>query len=317
MAAWNGNRRRSSIPLPETEHAARIRLASFHATMNKLLLNTAAWFARLLPQSCKQAIYKIKPLARGIRRALNRAAPTGMTTVTVAAGTLAGYTLALDLQSEKDYWLGTYEPELQNALPVFVQPGMVAYDVGANIGYVSLLLAHRVGEQGKVYAFEALPANLDRLRQNIALNHLTERIVVVDGAVAEKSGTIRFLVHASGGMGKVEGSAGRAEQYRDSIETRSFSLDEFVYEGGHPAPHIVKMDIEGGEVLALPGMIRLLREAKPVLLLELHGPEAAQQAWAVLSSAGYRIFLMQRSFPEIVSPSALPWKAYVIARRGE
>lgn len=285
--------------------------------MNHLLLNTAAWLARLLPQPCKQAIYRIGPLARGIRRLLNRAAPSGITPVTIAAGDLAGYTLALDLQNEKDYWLGTYEPELQDALQVFVQSGMVAYDVGANIGYVSLLLACRVGKQGKVYAFEALPANLDRLRQNIVLNRLTEQIIVVNGAVAEKRGTIRFLVHASGGMGKVEGSAGRAERYQASIETRCFSLDEFVYEEGHPVPHVVKMDIEGGEVLALPGMVRLLREAKPLLLLELHGPEAAQRAWDILSLAGYRIFLMQRGFPEIMSPSALPWKAYVIARRVE
>lgn len=284
--------------------------------MRNLVLHAAAWLARLLPPPWIQAIYKLGPLARGIRRVLNRAAPGGLTCVTIAAGDLAGYTLALDLHNEKDYWLGTYEPELQSALRVFVRPGMIAYDVGANIGYVSLLLARRVGPEGKVYAFEALPENLDRLRQNIALNHLSERITVVGGAVAEKSGSLRFLVHASGGMGKAEGSAGRAEQYRASIQVKSFALDELVYEEGYPAPHVVKMDIEGGEVLALPGMERILRNVGPVLLLELHGPEAAQQAWDLLSSAGYRLFSMQRGFPRVISPSALPWKAYVIARRG-
>ncbi len=283
--------------------------------MSNLLLHTAAWLARFLPQPCKQAIYRIGPLARGIRRALNRAAPSGITTVTVAAGGLAGYRLALDLQTEKDYWLGTYEPELQHAVQILVHPDMVAYDVGANIGYVSLLLARRVGTQGKVYAFEALPENLDRLRQNLALNRLTEQVVVVHGAVTEKQGTVRFLVHASGGMGKVEGSAGREENYEASMSVRGFSLDEFVYEQGHPAPQVVKMDIEGGEVLALPGMERLLREAGPTILLELHGSEAAQQAWETLSSAGYWISLMRRGFPKVTSPSALPWKAYVIAQR--
>jgi hypothetical protein len=45
------------------------------------------------------------------------------------------------MQVDKDYWLGTYEPELQAALREFIQPGMVTYDIGANIGYVSLLMA--------------------------------------------------------------------------------------------------------------------------------------------------------------------------------
>ncbi len=285
--------------------------------MGNLWLSAAAWLARLLPQSCKQAMYRLGPLARGIRRVLNRAAPHGITPVTIAAGDLAGYTLALDLQSEKDYWLGTYEPDLQWAVRTLVQPGMVAYDVGANIGYVSLLLARRVGPQGRVYAFEALPANLDRLRQNVAYNSLGERIVVVGGAVTDKRGPVRFLVHASGGMGKAEGSAGRPETYQTSISVDGFSLDEFIYEENHPAPHVVKIDIEGGEVLALPGMRRLLRTARPLILLELHGPESAQKAWEVLSEAGYRLAFMRPGFPAIVSPLDLPWKAYVVARVGE
>jgi len=77
--------------------------------------------------------------------------------VQVAAGGLQGLRLSLDMQTEKDYWLGTYEPELQAAVADLVKPGMQVYDVGANIGYVSLLLARRVGAAGHVYAFEALP----------------------------------------------------------------------------------------------------------------------------------------------------------------
>jgi hypothetical protein len=131
--------------------------------------------------------------------------------VNVAAGDLAGMKLALDLQSEKDYWLGTYEPELQQALRQWVQPGMLAYDVGANIGYISLLLARRVGEAGRVHAFEALPANLERLRTNLALNDMQDRVLVTPAAVVDHAGQVQFWVGPSGGMGKAEGSAGRDE----------------------------------------------------------------------------------------------------------
>src|SRR5512141_679281 len=135
--------------------------------MNRFILSLAAWAARVLPVPVKQAIYKIKPLARLIRRGLNRAAPQGIVPVTVAGGDLAGSIILIDMQIDKDYWLGTYEPDLQAAVRDLVRPGQVVYDVGANIGYVTLLLARAAGENGKVIAFEALPENAERWHTNI------------------------------------------------------------------------------------------------------------------------------------------------------
>jgi FkbM family methyltransferase len=233
--------------------------------MQKFLLNIAAFAARILPTSIKQAIYKNKPLAGFIRDRLNRAAPSGLTMVKVAAGDLTGYTILLDMQIDKDYWLGTYEPELQAALRELIQPGAVIYDVGANIGYVSLLLAKAAGANGHVYAFEALPGNAEQWLKNVALNGMEARLSLYAGAVTNCAGPVRFLVHASGGMGKAAGSAGRADQYQSEISVPGISLDEFVYSQGNQLPQVVKMDIEGGEVLALPGMRRVLAEARPLI----------------------------------------------------
>jgi len=138
--------------------------------MSKFWLSFASLVARLLPVSIIQALYRSSMMSGIIRQALNRAAPTGLSEVQVAAGGLRGAKLLLDLQVEKDYWLGTYELELQKAVAELVNPGMVAYDVGANIGYVTLLLARAVGSAGKVFAFEALPANLERLQANLKMN---------------------------------------------------------------------------------------------------------------------------------------------------
>jgi len=115
--------------------------------------------------------------------------------------------MILDMHSEKDYWLGTYEPGLQETIAEMVQSGMVAYDLGANIGYVTLLLAKKIGEDGKVFAFEALPANFDRLVKNIELNNQSAMVFPVAAAVVDRSRMIKFLVGPSGGMGKAEGSA--------------------------------------------------------------------------------------------------------------
>jgi FkbM family methyltransferase len=280
----------------------------------KPLLSLAAFAARITPLPLKRALYRFPRLAGLIRGGLNRAAPVGLAEVVIAGGGLRGDRMSLNLQEEKDYWLGTYEPELQAAIAELVKPGVVAYDVGANIGYITLLLAHRVGETGRVFAFEALPENVERLRRNIGLNELAAVVTVVPAAVCEATRTVNFLIGPSDDMGKAEGSAGRREvTYSASITVPGLSLDDFVYAQGNPLPAVVKMDIEGGEVLALPGMRRLLDEARPLVLLELHGPEAGQAAWDCLTSAGYRIGQMKPGFPEVPGVEALDWKAYLIA----
>jgi FkbM family methyltransferase len=281
--------------------------------MPNTLMNIAAWMAARLPLSAKRALYQMGPFSRMVRNALNRAAPSGLSTIEVAGGELAGYRLSLDLQSEKDYWLGTYEPDLQTVIAELVRPGMVAYDVGANIGYISLLLAKAVGEMGHVYAFEALPDNLERLRTNLGLNSFLGDVEVVDAAVVDANRLVKFLVGPSGGMGKVDGSAGRDEfTYPTTLEVRGLSLDHFVFDLGKPIPRVIKMDIEGGEVLAFPGMLRLLTEAPPLLLIELHGEQAAKTAWQMLSGAGYRICVMAKGYALITSFEALNWKAYIV-----
>lgn len=280
--------------------------------MKKSVLSLAAWTASVLPVPIKQAIYRSGPLARLLRRTLNRAAPSGLSQVRVAAGGLAGAKMLLDLQSEKDYWLGTYEPELQAAIQKEIQPGMVVYDVGANIGYVSLLFGRAVGSEGRVFAFEALPGNVERIRSNLALNP-DAPVIPLNLAVIDAARPIQFLTHASGAMGKAAGSAGRKDAvYQESIQVEGISLDNFIYTQSNTAPHVIKMDIEGGEVLALPGMRRLLLEKPPLIFLELHGPEAALAAWDELGAAGYALFRMDNGEP-IPSLQELDWKTYVIA----
>jgi FkbM family methyltransferase len=279
-------------------------------------LRLAAYAARILPGWIKRTIYRFKPLARILRNAMNRAAPHELSLVRVAAGGLAGFSLELNLQTEKDYWLGTYEIELQRAVAELVQPGTVIYDVGANIGYITLLLARRTGKGGQVFSFEALPANVARLQKNVNLNHLENRVEIVSAAVVDRAAPVRFLVHPSTSMGKAAGSAGRekAQAYLHEIEVTGVTLDGFVFDQGRPTPQVVKMDIEGGEVLAIQGMQRLLSTSRPLLLIELHGHEAARVVCDALQNHAYSLHHMQSGYPEVMSVDELDWKAYVIGK---
>lgn len=278
------------------------------------LLTLASSTARLLPAPIRQLFYKLGPFTRLLRRSLNRAAPTGLSEVSIAAGALEGYRMLLDMQTEKDYWLGNYETNLETAIQDWIKPGWLVYDVGANIGYVALLFSKTLGQTGQVFAFEALPANVERLKTNIALNNLQTHIKVTHAAVVDTPSSVPFLVHASNGMGKVAGSAGRKEHYLEELLVPGTSLDHFVYDMGNPPPNAVKLDIEGGETLALPGMKRLLTEVHPLIFLELHGESAAQTAWQTLTQAEYTLARMAPGYPPIPTQDALAWKEYVVAQ---
>lgn len=269
----------------------------------------------MLPLPLKRALYHSGPLARFLRKMLNRAAPAGQAPTRIAGGDLAGMSMLLDLQQEKDYWLGTYEPDLQAAIRRFAKPGMVVYDIGANIGYVSLLFARAVGPSGSVYAFEALPANLARLQQNSHLNPGMAAIHALHGAVSNTSQPVRFLVHASTSMGKALGSSGRTDEaYRGEITVPGIVVDDFICKQDNPAPQVIKMDIEGGETLAIQGMRRLLSELHPLMLVELHGNQAARAVCQTLWEAGYRISHLRPGYPVVGSLEELEWKSYILAQ---
>ncbi len=281
--------------------------------MSNIIINLAEISARYLPTSLKKILYRITPLATSLRAKLNQAVPEGINKIAIAAGELKGKPIYLDLKFEKDYWLGTYEPDLQNAIHRYVKPGMVAYDIGANIGYITLMLAYSVGEDGQVLAFETLPENINRLQDNININMLEQRVEVFSLGVADRSGKMRFLVGPSRGMGKLEGSAGHDKyDYDEYFVVNTINLDDFVYVQNNKPPEVIKMDIEGGEVLALKGMLKIITECSPVLFVELHGKEAARVAWEILTRAGYSIRKMQSGYPRIHSVDDLDWKAYIV-----
>lgn len=283
--------------------------------MSSVVLRLAAWVAARLPEGWRQALYRSGPLARAVRSVLTRAAPERLTEVEVAAGPLAGARMSLDLKREKTLWLGNYEPELMRAIDRFGRPAMLAYDVGANIGYVSLALARRAGPAGSVVAFEPLPANLARLRGHLALNPEGRQVSVVGAAVAERSSQSEFLVHRSGGMGRLAGAAGRATQYDAQLSVEQIALDDWLAAQDASAPDLIKIDVEGGEALALRGMLRLLGSARPVLLIELHGPEATGAALETLGGARYRVRQMREGYPAFAAGKA--WKSYVVCLPAE
>lgn len=175
-------------------------------------------------------------------------------------------------------WLGTYEYRKQGLFARSIRPGSVVYDVGANVGFYSLLAAVRAGTNGRVYAFEPLPRNVALLRRHLHLNQI-QTVDIREVALSDNAGLATFEYGASPSMGRLQPGG--------ALPVPTVSLDDLVFAHGLPAPDVIKMDIEGGELRALEGARRLLEARHPVLFLSTHGHLVHEQCCALLTGLGY------------------------------
>lgn len=114
-----------------------------------------------------------------------------LTWAKVQSGAAAGVWLKLNPRTGRTYFEGEVEPTVQEVLQQYLRPGMTFYDIGANIGFFSLLAARLVGQKGRVIAFEADPETASRLRGNVEKNAF-DWITVEEKAVWSEPRTVYF-----------------------------------------------------------------------------------------------------------------------------
>lgn len=172
---------------------------------------------------------------------------------------------------------GRYEPEVVRFLQQTLRPGDTFLDVGAHMGMYSMLASRIVGPDGGVWAFEPDPEALRMLRSNLAANQLSN-VTVVAAAAAEREGTARLALAEGNCNGNLA---------EEGLEIKTVSLDAYCEQRGIK-PDVVKMDIEGGERVAVPGATQVLSHVRGAVV-ELHGmfiPDDAPRVLALLRSLG-------------------------------
>ncbi len=181
---------------------------------------------------------------------------------------------------------GDYEPETQRAFERHIAPGSVVFDVGANVGFLSLLAGRLVGQTGRVIAFEPAPVALAYLRRHVALNHATN-VEVIAVAASDHNGRARFSSAGALEMGHL------ADEGDVDVETAS--LDTLVEAGIVPTPDVIKIDVEGAELAVLHGARTIMVASRPVLVLSTHGLGSHEASCSFLRSLGYTVTLLGHS----------------------
>ena len=168
-----------------------------------------------------------------------------------------------------------YERETTHLFESLIKPGMVVIDVGAHVGYYSLLAARLVGAAGKVFAFEPEEGNHELLLGNINRNGYSN-IVAIRKAVSNRVGSTTLYLTAL--------DNGRHSAYQHGLPDRgsavveATTLDAFLDAQGWPKVDLVKVDVEGAEQDVFQGMERLLRESPDLKLIVEFSPALLQHA---------------------------------------
>lgn len=208
--------------------------------------------------------------------------------VRLRAGLGKGLWLNIDPRYEDTYCTGNYEPLVQKVLSDGLKQGSTFYEIGAHIGFFSLIAARLVGKDGAVFAFEAEPENARRIQEHAKRNGLTQ-VQVFPIALWSRCGSLRFeraSQFSSRNTGAVVETAAPMTS-AETMEVKAITLDTFVE--NHRPPTMVKIDVEGGESEVLKGAARVFAEVKPLLVCEVHHEQAAQSIQAELRRIGYSL----------------------------
>lgn len=166
---------------------------------------------------------------------------------------------------------GYWEMWITNVFINLVEDGMNIVEIGTNVGYYSLIFASKVGESGKLFAFEANPQIFDMLHQTIEINGFLNRVELVNKAIMNSSGKISFNIlkrhHGSGSI--VKFSDEHLERSRDEIEIidiDTISLDEY-FNNRDIKIDIIKIDAEGSEPYIFDGMKKLINGNHNIIII--------------------------------------------------
>lgn len=187
--------------------------------------------------------------------------------VSILDGKLKGWKWSLH-SSEFKCLIGTYEPETQGVFEKYIKANDIVYDIGANVGYFSLLASFLTGKKGRVYSFEPIKDNMDTLTKHVTLNNINN-IKGYNYAIADCNKIIKFTNSENKSANTYICNSPMFD-ISPTIDIQARSLDSLFLEDKLMPPDFIKIDIEGAEFDALKGAQYIIKKYYPVIYVSTH-----------------------------------------------
>lgn len=187
----------------------------------------------------------------------------------IYAGDLKGFRFLVDTNNE--YFNGSYEKDSFGIVlnEIRQNPSAVIYDMGANLGYFSLLCANHGEGKSTVYAFEPIPGNMNILCRHLLMNKVAN-VLPVNMAVSDQFGIIDFSADNSSVSYTYKQSSEYYGNRAINIKVAIISLDTLTGKFGFSKPDVLKIDVEGAELDVLNGATETIKKYRPRILLSTH-----------------------------------------------
>ena len=200
-------------------------------------------------------------------------------------GPIRGRKLFMSPQISPRMWFGIDEPWIAQLCKSQLRKNSVVYDIGAHVGYTTVLFAHHLKDTGAVHAFEILPSTAELLRNTVEANQFQNVVIHPVGLGAEEA--IQQFPIGPTAMTSIR-AAVREGQRVERCEI--VALDTYGRKRGLPRPALMKVDIEGAEIQFLQGSLELIDECQPTMIIAFHSKNLLRQGYTLLTSLGYQLY---------------------------
>jgi FkbM family methyltransferase len=210
-----------------------------------------------------------------------------------------------DLFYSELYFTYTLEEGTSNFFRTFIYNNDIIFDIGANIGFMSLQFAS-IASNGMIFSFEPMPSTYKKLTRNISENHfLSNRIKSIRKAVSDKAGTLNLYLPNDKHHGLVSFSS---EVSNDNTVTivDTCCIDDFIKENNIVKVDLMKIDVEGAEALVIKGAMKSIFLFKPSIMIEANIGirRDLNDLYSILESinsiGGYKMFRAPNAYKKVV-----------------
>ena len=210
-------------------------------------------------------------------------------------------------------FFGTYEPESREIFRTVLPVGGVAVDIGANVGWHTLLMARLVGERGRVFAAEANPSVRKRLEEHLKLNHLAQ-VDVIPFAIADREGSVEFYGPEADAVDSGDGHvvAAAVDGPRGTIRIETRSLDAIVAATEIQRLDLIKIDVEGYEWPVFRGAEEAIARFRPHIVFEFNAEYASRGGGTpqlldeYFRRNRYKLYSIGRNWAKAIAPGQWP-----------
>lgn len=190
------------------------------------------------------------------------------------------------------YWWGTFEIHKQKAISECYKKDMVAYDIGAHVGFYTLMFSRLSGNEGRVYSFEPNARNQYYLKTHLDINNI-KNVTILPIALGQVLGYTFFNDETS------DSSTGYITSNHTPLIVPTDSIDNLMDKKLIDPPDIIKIDVEGSELSVLYGTRTVIQEYKPIIFIAIDNHDEKDLIYDFLNNVGYEIELLDNNPYEI------------------